>query len=161
MPILFPHTGCAKIPQPDELFGQYGRDVARPHADGHARCGGGRGVPTRPTRVPGWAPDLSLVLPLVHAKAVTARWTGLRLGNANLDITARYWESELLVVEGSSVARVSEARVDELVAGSVPVERGRTRRSDLARARAEARMAAPLAGRAFRQDVRSRPRACG
>jgi cardiolipin synthase len=44
--------------------------------------------------------------------------------SANLDITASYWESEvLLVVEDPPVARALEARVDQLIAGSERVER--------------------------------------
>jgi phosphatidylserine/phosphatidylglycerophosphate/cardiolipin synthase-like enzyme len=46
------------------------------------------------------------------------------VGSANLDITAGYWESELLlVVEDEAVARTVEARFDELIAASARVDR--------------------------------------
>ena len=46
------------------------------------------------------------------------------VGSANLDITASYWESEvLLVVEDPPVARALEARVDQLIAASERVDR--------------------------------------
>ena len=74
--------------------------------------------------VPGWAPDLGLVQPHVHAKAMSADGRVCAVGSANLDVTASYWESELLlVVEDESIARAFEGRVDELLAGSVRVDR--------------------------------------
>lgn len=46
------------------------------------------------------------------------------VGSANLDVTASYWESELLLlVEDDSIARAFGARVGELIAGSVRVDR--------------------------------------
>lgn len=46
------------------------------------------------------------------------------VGSANLDVTASYWESELLLlVEDEPIARAFEARMDELIAGSVRVDR--------------------------------------
>jgi phosphatidylserine/phosphatidylglycerophosphate/cardiolipin synthase-like enzyme len=74
--------------------------------------------------VPGWAPDLGLVHPHVHAKAMTADGRVCAVGSANMDVTASYWEDEvLLVVEDATVARPFEARIDELIAGSVRVRR--------------------------------------
>jgi phosphatidylserine/phosphatidylglycerophosphate/cardiolipin synthase-like enzyme len=74
--------------------------------------------------VPGWAPDLGLVQPHVHAKAMSADGRVCAVGSANLDVTASYWESELLLlVEDEATARTFEARVDELIAGSVRVDR--------------------------------------
>jgi phosphatidylserine/phosphatidylglycerophosphate/cardiolipin synthase-like enzyme len=44
------------------------------------------------------------------------------VGSANLDITAAYWESELLlVVEDSAVTAPLERQLDGLLAGSIPV----------------------------------------
>ena len=44
------------------------------------------------------------------------------MGSANLDITASYWESEvLLVVEDAALARAFEAQIDALMAGSTPM----------------------------------------
>jgi phosphatidylserine/phosphatidylglycerophosphate/cardiolipin synthase-like enzyme len=75
--------------------------------------------------VPGWAPGLGLVHPHVHAKALSADGRWCAVGSANLDVTASYWESELLLlVEDPPVAGAFEARVDALVAGSVRVDRG-------------------------------------
>jgi len=45
------------------------------------------------------------------------------VGSANLDVTAGYWESELLlVVEDEVIVRAVEARLDELIAGSDRVD---------------------------------------
>jgi phosphatidylserine/phosphatidylglycerophosphate/cardiolipin synthase-like enzyme len=46
------------------------------------------------------------------------------VGSANMDITAGYWESELvLLVEDPAIAAALEARIEELVAGSERVDR--------------------------------------
>jgi phosphatidylserine/phosphatidylglycerophosphate/cardiolipin synthase-like enzyme len=74
--------------------------------------------------VPGWAPDLGLVQPHVHAKVLSADGRACAVGSANLDVTASYWESELLLlVEDEPLVRAFEARLDGLVAGSVRVDR--------------------------------------
>jgi len=71
---------------------------------------------------PGWSPDLGSVQPHVHAKAMSVDGERCVVGSANLDITSAYWESELaLVVEDPALARAFEARIDELMAGSVRV----------------------------------------
>jgi phosphatidylserine/phosphatidylglycerophosphate/cardiolipin synthase-like enzyme len=45
------------------------------------------------------------------------------VGSANLDVTAGYWENELLlVVEDESIARAVEARFDELFGTSLRVD---------------------------------------
>lgn len=86
--------------------------------------------------VPGWAPDLGLVQPHVHAKAMSADGRACAVGSANLDVTASYWESELmLVVEDEAVARALEARLDELFAASVRVDREDPAWQRLARSR--------------------------
>ena len=73
---------------------------------------------------PGWEPGLGSIRPHVHAKALSADGVACAVGSANLDITASYWESEvLLVVEDPPVARALEARVDQLIAASERVDR--------------------------------------
>ena len=62
--------------------------------------------------------------PHVHAKIMSADGRVCAVGSANLDITAGYWESELLlVVEDEAVAQTVEARFDELIAASARVDR--------------------------------------
>jgi phosphatidylserine/phosphatidylglycerophosphate/cardiolipin synthase-like enzyme len=74
--------------------------------------------------VPGWAPELGVVHPHVHAKAMSVDGVRCAVGSANMDITASYWESEvLLVVEDDALARAFEARLDMLMAGSTLVRR--------------------------------------
>lgn len=85
---------------------------------------GGEGYQLAVRDVPGWAPELGLVHPHVHAKALSADGRACAVGSANLDVTASYWESELLLlVEDETVTRAFEARLDELIAGSVRVDR--------------------------------------
>lgn len=73
--------------------------------------------------VPGWAPALGVVHPHVHAKALSVDGLRCTVGSANLDITASYWESELLlVVEDAALARRFEARFDALMKASTRVE---------------------------------------
>jgi len=50
------------------------------------------------TDLPGWDPTAGPVRPHVHAKLMVAdeRWTAV--GSANLDVTAGYWESEVLAI---------------------------------------------------------------
>jgi phosphatidylserine/phosphatidylglycerophosphate/cardiolipin synthase-like enzyme len=75
-------------------------------------------------RQPGWDPSLGAVRPHVHAKAMSADGRVCALGSANLDITAGYWESELLLVaQDAGIAAGFEARVDALLAGSRRVDR--------------------------------------
>ena len=72
----------------------------------------------------GWAPGLGLVHPHVHAKIVSADGRVCALGSANLDLTSSYWESEiLLVVEDERVVHRIVARIQELIAGSVRLDR--------------------------------------
>lgn len=73
---------------------------------------------------PGWEPGLGIVRPHVHAKVLTADGEACAVGSANLDVTAGYWESEvLLVVEDAAVTRAVEARVARLIAASDRVDR--------------------------------------
>ena len=46
------------------------------------------------------------------------------VGSANLDITAGYWENELLLLmEDPTIASALEARIDQLIASSARVDR--------------------------------------
>jgi len=72
----------------------------------------------------GWAPGLGVVNPHVHAKVMSVDGRVCSVGSANLDITAGYWENELLlIVEDPTIARALEARIDQLTAGSARVDR--------------------------------------
>lgn len=73
---------------------------------------------------PAWSPTLGLVHPHVHAKAMSVDGLRCTVGSANLDITASYWESELLLLtEDAAITRAFEARVDALMASSVRVQK--------------------------------------
>jgi phosphatidylserine/phosphatidylglycerophosphate/cardiolipin synthase-like enzyme len=68
---------------------------------------------------PRWEATLGDVRPHVHAKAMSVDGRICALGSANFDVTAAYWESELmLVVEDATIARRVEARFDELLSVS-------------------------------------------
>ncbi len=72
---------------------------------------------------PGWHPSVGDIRPHVHAKAMSVDGRVCAVGSANLDVTAGYWESELLlVVEDRSIATAVEARFDELFARSLRVD---------------------------------------
>ena len=69
-------------------------------------------------------PSSAWCQPHVHAKAMSADGLRCAVGSANMDITASYWESELLlVVEDDVLARGFEAKLDALMAGSTAVSR--------------------------------------
>jgi len=85
---------------------------------------GGEGYQFTVAEQPAWAPGLGAIASHVHAKVVSADGRVCAVGSANLDVTAGYWESEvLLAVEDASVAGALEARIESLLAGSVRVER--------------------------------------
>jgi phosphatidylserine/phosphatidylglycerophosphate/cardiolipin synthase-like enzyme len=72
---------------------------------------------------PGWDPSLAEVRPHVHAKTMSVDGRVCAVGSANLDVTAGYWESELLlVVEDEWIARGVEARFDGLFATSCRID---------------------------------------
>ncbi len=72
---------------------------------------------------PGWAAGLGTVHPHVHAKVVSVDGRVCSVGSANLDVTAAYWEDELLlVVEDETVAGALEARLEEIAGGSERIE---------------------------------------
>jgi len=73
---------------------------------------------------PGWAEGLGTVNPHVHAKVMSVDGRVCSVGSANLDITAGYWENELmLIVEDESITRGLEARIAQVISGSEPVDR--------------------------------------
>jgi phosphatidylserine/phosphatidylglycerophosphate/cardiolipin synthase-like enzyme len=74
-------------------------------------------------RQPGWDPAMGDVRPHVHAKAMSADGQVCTVGSANFDVTAGYWENEvLLVIEDEAIACGVEARFDELITGSARVD---------------------------------------
>ena len=73
---------------------------------------------------PGWMPGLGLVNPHVHAKVMSVDGRVCSVGSANLDITAGYWENEvMLIVEDESITRRLETRIDQLIGDSERVDR--------------------------------------
>lgn len=85
----------------------------------------------------GWAPELGLVHPHVHAKLMIVDARRFTIGSANPDITSAYWESELLlVVEHEELARELAARVGARMADSHRIEPGDASWQALARRRA-------------------------
>jgi len=73
---------------------------------------------------PGWTPGLGVLNPHVHAKVVSVDGRVCSVGSANLDVTAGYWENELLlVVEDEAIAGALEAHIDRLSEDSVRVDR--------------------------------------
>jgi phosphatidylserine/phosphatidylglycerophosphate/cardiolipin synthase-like enzyme len=74
-------------------------------------------------RQPSWDPALGDVRPHVHAKVMSADGRVCTVGSANFDVTAGYWENELiLVIEDEAIARGVEARFDDLISGSARVD---------------------------------------
>ncbi len=70
-----------------------------------------------------WHPSVGDIRPHVHAKVMSVDGRVCAVGSANLDVTAGYWESELLlVVEDETIATAVEARFDELFATSLRVD---------------------------------------
>lgn len=73
---------------------------------------------------PGWTHGLGVVNPHVHAKVMSVDGRVCSVGSANLDITAGYWENELmLIVEDESITRALETRIDQLIGDSHAVNR--------------------------------------
>lgn len=85
---------------------------------------GGEGYQFAVAQRPGWGPGLGTVNPHVHAKVMSADGRICAVGSANLDITAGYWESELLLlVDDAAITRALESRIESLMAESVRVDR--------------------------------------
>jgi cardiolipin synthase A/B len=73
---------------------------------------------------PNWQRGLGTIYPHVHAKMITVDGRIASVGSANLDVTAGYWENELIVVvEDAGVTGAIEARIDELIGASKRVDR--------------------------------------
>lgn len=73
---------------------------------------------------PHWERGLGTLQPHVHAKVMSVDGRVCSVGSANLDITAGYWESELvLIVEDPAIASALEAHIDELLRHSARVDR--------------------------------------
>jgi phosphatidylserine/phosphatidylglycerophosphate/cardiolipin synthase-like enzyme len=71
-----------------------------------------------------WEAGLGTIHPHVHAKVMSADGRVCSVGSANLDVTAGYWENEMiLVVEDRAIASALEARIDSLLAQSPSVNR--------------------------------------
>ena len=76
-------------------------------------------VPQQPV----WESGLGAIHPHVHAKLTSVDGRVCSVGSANLDVTAGYWENELvLIVEDPPTAAALEARVDRLLVQSQRVD---------------------------------------
>ncbi len=84
----------------------------------------------------GWEPGLGTIHPHVHAKVMSIDGRVSSVGSANLDVTAGYWETEMiLIVEGPAVAGALESHIDTLLAQSPRVNRDDPEWRKLARRR--------------------------
>ncbi|HVS32013.1 MAG TPA: phospholipase D-like domain-containing protein, partial [Thermoanaerobaculia bacterium] len=85
---------------------------------------------------PQWEPGLGTIHPHVHAKAMSIDGRVCSVGSANLDVTAGYWESEMiLIVEDPAIAAALESHIDTLLAQSPRVNRDDPEWAKLARRR--------------------------
>lgn len=85
---------------------------------------------------PRWERGLGAIHPHVHAKVVSIDGRVCSVGSANLDITAGYWETELvLVVEDPATAATLESHIDRLLGQSRRVDRSDPEWQTLARRR--------------------------
>lgn len=83
-----------------------------------------------------WAGDVGEIRPHVHAKIASVDGHVCAVGSANLDITAGYWESELmLVVEDASIAAALEARINSFTATSKRIDRHDPKWQEMSRRR--------------------------
>jgi phosphatidylserine/phosphatidylglycerophosphate/cardiolipin synthase-like enzyme len=74
------------------------------------------------TALPHWDARLGQVFPHVHAKLLLRDGKDLAIGSANLDVTAAYWESEvMLVVHDAAYAAGVRHQLDQLFASARPV----------------------------------------
>jgi phosphatidylserine/phosphatidylglycerophosphate/cardiolipin synthase-like enzyme len=77
-------------------------------------------VPEQPL----WERGLGAIHPHVHAKVMSVDRRMCSVGSANLDITAGYWETELvLIVEDPATAATLESLIDRLLSQSRRVDR--------------------------------------
>jgi phosphatidylserine/phosphatidylglycerophosphate/cardiolipin synthase-like enzyme len=85
---------------------------------------GGEGYVFAVPEQPQWTAGLGVIHPHVHAKVISVDGRVCTVGSANLDLTAGYWEDELmLVVEDAAITGALEARIDELLARSDTIDR--------------------------------------
>jgi phosphatidylserine/phosphatidylglycerophosphate/cardiolipin synthase-like enzyme len=71
-----------------------------------------------------WAHGLGVVKPHVHAKLMSVDGRVCSVGSANLDITAGYWENEvMLIVEDESITGKLEGSIDRLIEDSFRFDR--------------------------------------
>lgn len=83
-----------------------------------------------------WAEGVGDIHPHVHAKLASIDGQICTVGSANLDATAGYWESELmLIVEDAAIAATVEARIEEFMARSQRIDRDDPRWQETARRR--------------------------
>ena len=83
-----------------------------------------------------WADDVGDIHPHVHAKIASVDGRVCSVGSANLDVTAGYWESELmLIVEDSAIAAAFESRIEEFMAKSQRIDREDVQWQETARRR--------------------------
>lgn len=83
-----------------------------------------------------WAEDVGDIHPHVHAKLTSIDGQVCTVGSANLDVTAGYWESELmLIVEDAAIAAAVEARIEQFMHCSQRVNRDDPRWQETARRR--------------------------
>ena len=68
---------------------------------------------------PRWERGLGTIHPHVHAKVISVDGRVCSVGSANLDITAGYWETELvLIVEDAATAATLESHIERLLGQS-------------------------------------------
>jgi phosphatidylserine/phosphatidylglycerophosphate/cardiolipin synthase-like enzyme len=73
---------------------------------------------------PAWERGLGAIHPHVHAKVTSVDGRVCSVGSANLDVTAGYWENELvLIVEDPPTAVALESLIDRLLAHSQRADR--------------------------------------
>lgn len=85
---------------------------------------------------PAWDAAIGAVRPHVHAKVLTVDGRACTVGSANLDVTASYWESELLLVtEDPALVRDYEATLAALLDRTPKVDRDDPAWREKARAR--------------------------
>ncbi|MGZ8859487.1 MAG: phospholipase D-like domain-containing protein [Thermoanaerobaculia bacterium] len=85
---------------------------------------------------PQWEPGLGTIHPHVHAKMMSIDGRVCSVGSANLDVTAGYWENEMiLIVEDPAIAAALESHIDTLLAQSPRVNRDDPEWAKLARRR--------------------------
>ncbi|MEZ4375158.1 MAG: phosphatidylserine/phosphatidylglycerophosphate/cardiolipin synthase family protein [Polyangiaceae bacterium] len=110
------------FPGPWEAARNTATEVAHSRLDPLVRAGGEVHYYAK-REVPGWDASLGVVLPHVHAKVLSVDGTRCVVGSANFDVTAAYWESELmLIVEDPALATDYERRIQALCDEGVRVD---------------------------------------